>query len=223
MVSGLRVLKHHADPKPHDRDKQSMRPRTHSTCTFEPCDGKHFAKGYCKRHWAQWKKTGDPTIRRPNQWGTPEERFWRLTGKRSDSECWIWRGRLDKDGYGSLRIKFELSPVRAHRFSYQLHYGLIPEGCLIRHLCNNPSCVNPKHLAHGTQTDNMRDRTEAGHAPIGESHPMVKYPDSVVIAVRAAVGKRKDIAQRFGMSESQVGNIRSGAQRKVVHVAATAE
>lgn len=70
--------------------------------------------------------------------------------------CWLWRlGRTPK-GYGQLALRHG-SAGYAHRKSYQLFCGPIPEGAVVRHKCDNPPCVNPEHLEIGTTKDNVRD------------------------------------------------------------------
>lgn len=66
--------------------------------------------------------------------------------------CWIWT-RCKREGYGTIQI--DKKPVYAHRFSYELHKGPIPEGLELDHICRNPSCVNPDHLEPVTHKTNM--------------------------------------------------------------------
>ena len=70
--------------------------------------------------------------------------FWGNVEKTSESGCWLWTGRLNGAGYG--RIRYQGSCQRAHRVSYQMHVGLIPNGLTLDHLCRNTACVNPAHL-----------------------------------------------------------------------------
>lgn len=77
-----------------------------------------------------------------------------------DDECWVWFGLLDKSGYGIFKTEFTAS---AHRFSYELHKGRIPDGLHVLHTCNNPPCVNPSHLKIGTNKDNIADKIAAGN------------------------------------------------------------
>jgi len=76
-----------------------------------------------------------------------------------NSGCWLWIDKIDKDGYGEMRSH------RAHRFSFELYKGQIPEGLYILHKCNIPSCVNPDHLYPGTAKDNSRDLMLTGYRP----------------------------------------------------------
>lgn len=101
----------------------------------------------------------------------PEVRFWRYVIPCEG--CWVWTGSADTKGYGMLgtpdytrprfangkpRYRFD----RAHRLSYQIHFGPIPDGVFVCHTCDNPSCVNPAHLFLGTILDNNRDKTAKG-------------------------------------------------------------
>jgi HNH endonuclease len=181
------------------------------TCTVDGCNEPMYSKEMCKRHYKQLHRTGSAKAGLKGKHGTVQERFWHHVDKKSDAECWNWLGRLDKNGYGSLRTP--QTQLRAHRVSFQIHNSTKIEGLIVRHLCNNPSCVNPAHLASGTQTDNMRDRELAGNVPRNETHPNMKFTDDVVEQVRNLTGTYKEIGAKFGMSESQVGNIKRKAQR----------
>lgn len=85
--------------------------------------------------------------------GDPVRRFWFYVRKDTTSDCWAWTGYLDDDGYG--RIWDGQRRQRAHRFSYELHVGPIPDGLVIDHLCRNILCVNPDHLEPVTDRVNI--------------------------------------------------------------------
>lgn len=96
-----------------------------------------------------------------------KERFFKYVNK-TDS-CWIWTGSPNSTGYGNLDI--DGKKVKAHRVSWILHKGEIPEGMYICHTCDTPLCVNPEHLFLGTAKSNMQDMKDKGrrnyhHCPI---------------------------------------------------------
>ncbi len=89
------------------------------------------------------------------------DRFWPKVQKTDD--CWLWNGATNSQGYPQLGAgRRGEGVVYAHRLSYELANGPIPEGLVIDHLCRTPSCVNPAHLeAVGQSTNILRGRTSA--------------------------------------------------------------
>lgn len=92
---------------------------------------------------------------------TAEQRFWNKVDKGDESGCWVWKGSTTR-GYGTLSLNGK--PYYAHRFSYELHHGAIPESLFVCHTCDNPVCCNPAHLWLGTMKDNMDDKIRKGRA-----------------------------------------------------------
>ena len=88
------------------------------------------------------------------------DRFWDKVKKAGPDDCWEWQAGLNNKGYGSFR--FEGKIHTAHRFSYLLNVGEIPEGHVVRHKCDNRCCVNPAHLETGTCSQNNQDMVNRG-------------------------------------------------------------
>jgi hypothetical protein len=82
-----------------------------------------------------------------------ERRFWDRVGL--DDGCWPWLGKPNVQGYGQLRGRGTM--LTAHRLSWELHHGPIPQGKWICHHCDNHICVRPDHLFLGTPKDNTHD------------------------------------------------------------------
>lgn len=148
--------------------------------------------------------------------GPMSVRFWRYVDKRGETECWPWLGYRDKDGYGKFATERDgrRSNEGAHRVAVELATGERPGRALVLHSCNNPWCVNPSHLRVGDQAANMADRRKAGNEPHGERHPNAKVTDAEVAQIRASIGPAHEVGKLFGISASQVKNIRRGDQRK---------
>ena len=126
----------------------------------------------------------------------------------SDSGCWMWIAATDANGYGKFGIGRKA--FYAHRVSWEIHNGPIPEGMFICHRCDTPGCVNPSHLFIGTQSDNMRDCAEKGRAVdnSGEKSPAAKLNANDVLEIRAASGTHREIASKYHINHSQVTRIK---------------
>ncbi len=149
-------------------------------CSVDGCDQKFFSKTFCKAHYARNYKYGDPLKGGPRQGRSDSERFEALLTRNGDSDCWEWVGTLNASGYGRFRFRGS-GAYLAHRASYEMHVGEIPDGLVIDHLCRNRSCVNPDHLEPVTDRENLirgesvvavgmrRDTCSAGHVLQGEN------------------------------------------------------
>ena len=78
------------------------------------------------------------------------------------TSCWIWIAYRNPAGYGVIGKKGQTGNILAHRLSYIIHNGKIPKKYCVCHSCDNPFCVNPKHLFLGKQQDNMNDMVKKG-------------------------------------------------------------
>lgn len=74
--------------------------------------------------------------------------------------CWEYSAAVTHNGYG--RIKHNGKTIRAHRASWLVHFGPIPDGLNVLHKCDNPPCINPDHLFLGTTQENMDDKVAKG-------------------------------------------------------------
>jgi hypothetical protein len=90
-----------------------------------------------------------------------EDRFWAKVDK--SGECWVWTGSRNWAGYGYLgAVRGHGRQLAAHRVSWELANGSIPEGLHVLHHCDNPPCVRPEHLFVGTRSDNLSDAGRKG-------------------------------------------------------------
>jgi len=137
--------------------------------------------------------------------------------KRCSDECWEWLGaKTDRGGYGKFWTGVGNKLVRAHRMSWELFFGPIPEGMDVLHKCNNPSCVNPYHLYLGDDSDNAADRMCAGTAKGGGRANVAKgytiYNEDIEeIQELLRQGKtQQETADTLGFSRAAVWKIKSG-------------
>lgn len=150
------------------------------------------------------------------------DRFWPKVDKNGPNGCWIWTAATDGNGYGNLgRGRGGDGCEKAHRVSYMLANGSIPDGMFVLHRCDNKLCVNPDHLFHGTHLDNMRDMTEKGRGRgnfhSGEAHGtcvLSSVDVATIRSMRASGSLLREIAWRFSISMAHVSAICRGKSRR---------
>jgi len=129
---------------------------------------KKFKQLADKKYYA--KKVGRE-VGEPGRPANTSEVLWSKVDKRSEDECWNWKGYKNNEGYGRTWINDK--GYYAHRVIYSLAYpnsinlnapASTDETGFLLHTCDNPSCCNPKHLWVGTHADNMADKVKKGRS-----------------------------------------------------------
>lgn len=129
------------------------------------------------------------------------ERFWSKVAK-SDG-CWQWTATLSTSGYGKIGVgPHGAGVLHAHRVSWELHFGPIPDGLWVLHHCDNRPCVRPDHLFLGTVIDNMQDAVGKGRIPSGDRHHSRRRPDRLARGDRNGARTHPE-ALRRGVSHPQ--------------------
>lgn len=133
--------------------------------------------------------------------------------------CWLWSGVPNADGYGQFFVGERNDPghrnLIAHRASWEMGVGEIPDGAVLCHRCDNPACVNPAHLFLGGHCDNRSDCIRKGRARYarGEKAGRAVLTEDQVHEVRALFRlgiSKKAIARRFGVNKGAVYGILKG-------------
>lgn len=134
-------------------------------------------------------------------------RFWKKVDKTGD--CWEWTAYTTDRGYGYFRHD---GGTRAHRYSWVLHNGPIPDGQCVLHRCDNPGCVNPEHLFLGTWADNNADRAAKGRnaCRVGEKHHLAKLTDDQAREIKYSDGSCRELSRQYGVSPGLVSMIKNG-------------
>lgn len=147
--------------------------------------------------------------------------LWANTDKGNKDDCWNWNG--SKFWFGHGRICWNNKILYSHRVSWEIeHCAQVPNGLCVLHNCDNPSCVNPRHLFLGTKKENNLDRDRKGRqvASRGEKHGMAKLSNSDVNKIRLLVSSGEtcsSVDKKFNISQGYSWKISSRKNWK--HVA----
>lgn len=138
------------------------------------------------------------------------------------TQCIIFSGCKDRKGYGIQRHEGKVR--KAHRVAYVQHHGITHDVIadrMVRHACDNPSCVNPAHLEIGTAKDNAQDREKRQRAADhrGESNASARLSAEDVLSIRAALATgvgRMELAKKYGVTRATISEIKT--RRKWRHI-----
>lgn len=141
------------------------------------------------------------------------ESFWSKVDKTTD--CWNWTASVNRKGYGRFgNPTMRQGYMGAHRFSWVLTYGEIPDGKWVLHKCDNPRCVRPDHLFLGDAAANVSDQIAKDRWLHGSRNPMAKLTEASALEIREIYSSGnvtyREIGSRFGISPSLVGMIVRG-------------
>jgi hypothetical protein len=171
------------------------------------------------------RRPKEPKAERPPK-PTLQERF--MSKIQQVGDCWMWQGVSTLGGYGVLTVARKRT--YAHRLSYSLFVGEIPDGMCVCHKCDTPSCVNPAHLWLGTHSDNTRDAVAKGRwgpqlhpesyrhrkRMVGANNPKARLTWEQVAEIKATFARggvsKVSIARQYGVPESTIGQIIRGTR-----------
>ena len=151
-----------------------------------------------------------------------EDVLWAKVDKSlGDLNCWIWTASKYRNGYGHFTIREGFNKYKstlAHRLVFRLTYPSIDiTNKVIRHACDNRSCVNPRHLLVGSQKDNIHDCINKGRFLHGTKHPNCKFTDEDIARIKGLYEQglsQRRIGALFGVRQQTIQRIVTGRRHR---------
>jgi hypothetical protein len=135
-----------------------------------------------------------------------EKCFWSKVKKADPNDCWEWLAALNKGGYGQCFLCG--TQHSAHRIAVMLD-GRDPAGKVVRHSCDNPKCVNPRHLVLGTHADNVADRVARKRTAVGTRNGRSKLNPLKVRAIRKSKRVITELARHYGVDPKVIRDVKA--------------
>lgn len=139
-----------------------------------------------------------------------EARFWKFVQEKGPDDCWLWTGSRDQNGYGTIAQDYGVRPhLRATHVAMALDGRPRTDGMHGLHSCDNPPCVNPRHLRWGTPKDNHQDKMKRGRGVnyVGVDHGCAKLTEDDVRYIRSCGKAGAVLGRELGVSKENIYRI----------------
>lgn len=184
-------------------------------CTRPHCDKPELRNGLCSRHYQRQRLGRAPEPKTPMR---STITFARNALASQSDDCILWpygtRGQISP--YGQMYDPDDKKCHTASRWVCEKVHGKPFEGAHACHSCNNPQCVNPRHLRWGTTKDNVQDAVKAGRRATGEKAPLAKLTDALVAEMRKSSETHVYWSKILGVSTRNIRMARTGKTWKHV-------
>ncbi len=179
-------------------------------CKESECLNEAHSLGWCIKHYKNFYRHGNPsaTFIRTRNGSSIQDKLLSKSKINSENGCLEWFGAVNSKGYGKLTINKKT--IAAHRLSYQDHYKVDISGQLLMHICDNPKCINPKHLVMGTIKDNINDKVTKGRQLKGAQCHNARLNEDIVrdiLSLHSNDIRNSVIARKYNIALSHVNNI----------------
>ena len=171
----------------------------------------------CRMHKSRLSRLGTTKLpAKKLHLSTLEHRFWKKVIKNGPlpascperGNCWTWTGATLPWGYG--KIGEQGKTPSAHRTSWEIHFGPVPDGMFVLHYCDNPPCTNPAHLFLGSNGDNRHDSVAKHRHAYGSRFPQSKLTPELVRTIRrlySASALQRDLALLMGVTQTTISSV----------------
>jgi len=140
---------------------------------------------------------------------TIEERLQAKSLENERTGCIEWTGFRDECGYGRINVGGQIK--KSHRVAYEVEFGAAPQDKCVCHKCDNPACINPRHLFLGTQAENMADMRVKGRRKgvnIGSNQANAKLDEQKVRQILSDARPSVELARLYQVSAAVISSVR---------------
>lgn len=186
------------------------------TCSIVECPKPSKKRGWCEMHYNRWRRHGDPHVTlHPTEATVAAVLAHHMRGPAPDQDtCWLWPHTIADTGYGTFVHKG--TRYGAHRVSYEVHNGPIPDGMCVRHTCDVRACINPAHLIVGTQAQNIGDMVARDRHCPGIRNGQAKLTEEQVTEIRDRYARggitQYQLAEEYSIGQGSVSRIVRGVR-----------
>lgn len=180
-------------------------------CDVDGCDRRQVALGKCSLHYRRYQRGDDLGAPRLTAKGAPQAFLDAFLASPPDTDDCVEWPFAKRSGYGSIASERRQSSAKVvTRVVCEAMYGPPPEGYQACHQCDNPPCINPRHLRWGSPADNATDAKVRGRRPVGEEVWNAKISESTALEILTSPESGNAISKRLGVDRAMVSRIRNG-------------